>query len=233
MQSHCNAVRGLGLGITLSGRMAETALYLPVKRHLESQGYTVKSEIKSCDVVAVRGDESPVIVELKTGMTIQLLFQAVDRLAMTDFVYVAIERPKRGVTSQALKLCRRIGIGLIVVAASGSLEVLADPVPYAPRQNAKRRNLLLREFAKREGDPNIGGSTRKPLMTAYRQDALRCVQHLSMNGASKISIVKAATGVDRASTILRDNVYGWFEKIERGIYGLTKAGAKAPTEFKL
>jgi hypothetical protein len=123
MQSHCNAVRGLGLGITLSGRMAETALYLPVKRHLESQGYTVKSEIKSCDVVAVRGDESPVIVELKTGMTIQLLFQAVDRLAMTDFVYVAIERPKRGVTSQALKLCRRIGIGLIVVAASGSLEV--------------------------------------------------------------------------------------------------------------
>jgi hypothetical protein len=213
--------------------MPETALYLPVKRHLEAQGYTVKSEIKSCDVVAVRGNEPPVIVELKTGMTIQLLFQAVDRLTVTDSVYVAIERPKRGVTSQALKLCRRIGIGLIVVAASGSLEVLADPVPYAPRQNKKRKNLLLREFAKRQGDPNIGGSTRKPLMTAYRQDALRCVQHLSCNGASKISVVKAATGVDRASTILRDNVYGWFEKIGRGIYGLTSAGAKAPTEFKL
>jgi hypothetical protein len=213
--------------------MTETDLYPPVKRFLEAQGYTVKSEIKSCDVVGVRGDEPPVIVELKTGMTLQLLFQAVDRLAMTDSVYVAIERPKRGVTSQALKLCRRIGIGLIVVAASGSLEVLADPVPYAPRQNTKRKNLLLREFAKREGDPNIGGSTRKPLITAYRQDALRCVQHLTANGPSRIRDVKAATGVDRASTILRDNVYGWFEKQERGIYRLTKAGARALTDFRL
>lgn len=213
--------------------MAETALYLPVKRHLESQGYTVKSEIKSCDVVGLRGDEPPVIVELKTGMTLQLLFQAVDRLTMTESVYIAIERPKRGVTSQTLKLCRRIGIGLIVVTSSGSLEVLSDPVPYALRQNAKRKNLLLREFAKRQGDPNIGGSTRKPLMTAYRQDALRCVQHLALSGTSRIRDVKAATGVDRASTILRDNVYGWFEKVERGIYGLTQAGAKAPTEFKL
>jgi hypothetical protein len=213
--------------------LAETDLYHPVKRHLEAQGYTVKSEIKSCDVVAVRGDEPPLIVELKTGMTLQLLFQAVDRLTMTSSVYVAIERPKRGVTSQALKLCRRIGIGLIIVAKSGSLEVLADPVPYAPRQNAKRKSLLLREFSKRVGDPNTGGSTGKPLMTAYRQDALRCVQHLVTNGASRIRDVKASSGVDRASTILRDNVYGWFEKMERGIYHLTDAGRKAPKQFKL
>jgi hypothetical protein len=47
--------------------MPETDLYIPVKRHLEAQGYTVKSEIKGCDVVAVRGDELPVIVELKAG----------------------------------------------------------------------------------------------------------------------------------------------------------------------
>lgn len=213
--------------------MAETDLYAPVKRFLEAQGYVVKSEVKSCDVVALRGGEPPLIVELKTGLTLQLLYQAVDRLTMVDTVYIAVERPKRGVTSQALKLCRRIGIGLIIVAKSGSVEVLADPVPYAPRQNAKRKNLLLREFAKRQGDPNTGGSTGKPLMTAYRQDALRCVAHLTAHGASRIRDVKAATEVDRASTILRDNVYGWFEKLERGIYGLTQAGIKAPKQFKL
>jgi hypothetical protein len=212
--------------------MAETDLYIPVKRFLEAQGYTVKSEIKSCDVVAVRGHEPPVIVELKTGLTLQLLYQAIDRLSMTDVVYIAISSPKRSVSSQALKLCRRIGVGLISVAKSGSLEVLADPVPYAPRQNAKRKTLLLREFAKRDGDPNVGGSTRKPLMTAYRQDAMRCLGHLAQHGASRIRDVKAATGVDRASTILRDNVYGWFAKQERGIYDLTDEGRKAPNQFK-
>jgi hypothetical protein len=212
--------------------MTETDLYFPVKRFLEAQGYIVKSEIKSCDVVAVRGNEPLVIVELKTGLTLQLLYQAVDRLTMTDAVYIAISSPKRSVSSQAIKLCRRIGVGLMSVAKSGSLEVLADPVPYAPRQNIKRKTLLLREFAKREGDPNVGGSTRKPLMTAYRQDALRCVQHLTTNGASRIRDVKSATGVDRASTILRDNVYGWFAKQERGIYDVTDAGRQAPSNFK-
>jgi hypothetical protein len=213
--------------------MPETDLYHPVKRFLEAQGYVVKSEIKSCDVVALRGDEPPLIVELKTALTLQLLYQATDRLTMTDAVYIAVQRPQRGVASQAVKLCRRIGIGLIVVATSGSLEVLADPVPYAPRVNTRRKGLLLKEFAKRAGDPNTGGSTRKPLMTAYRQDALRCVHHLAAAGASRIRDVKTATGVDRASTILRDNVYGWFVKQERGIYGLTDTGVKAPQHFKL
>jgi hypothetical protein len=211
--------------------MAETDLYLPVKHHLENQGYEVKSEVKSCDVVACRGDEPPVIVELKQAMTLTLLFQAVDRLAMTDTVYVAIKRPKRGLASSALKLCRRIGIGLIVVSAAGSVEVLADPIPYAPRQNARKRGLLLKEFHARRGDPNIGGSTRKPLVTAYRQDALKCAGHLLAMGAQRIRDVKAATHVDRAPNIFRDNVYGWFHKVERGVYGLTEVGQKAVTTF--
>lgn len=207
--------------------MAETSLYLPVKRHLEAQGYVVKSEVVSCDVVAVRGDESPVIVELKQAMSLALLYQAVDRLAVTDHVYVAVARPRRGVAREALGLCRRLGLGLIIVASSGSIEVMADPVPYKPRPNTRRRGLLLREFNARSGDPNIGGSTRKPLMTAYRQDAIRCAQHLSVHGSMRIRDVKAATAVDRAAAILRDNVYGWFMKVERGVYDLTDAGRGA------
>jgi hypothetical protein len=207
--------------------MPETDLYLPVKRHLEAQGYTVKAEVRGCDVVAVRGDEIPVIVELKQSLTLALLYQAVDRLTFAEHVYIAVNRPKRGVTGDALKLCRRIGLGLIVVTSSGSVEVLADPVPYAPRANTKKRGLLLKEFNGRSGDPNVGGSTRKPLMTAYRQDALKCAAHLKAHGPTKISVVKAATSVDRAANIFRDNVYGWFEKIERGVYGLSAHGQTA------
>lgn len=207
--------------------MPETDLYLPVKRHLEAQGYVVKAEVKSCDVMAIRGEEAPVIVELKTGLTLQLLYQAVERLTVTDHVYIAIARPKRGVGSSALKLCRRVGLGLIVVAASGSTEVLADPVPYAPRVNMRKRGLLLKEFNARSGDPNIGGSTRKPLMTAYRQDALKCAGHLKQTGPARIRDVKTATAVDRAAGIFRNNVYGWFAKVERGVYDLSGEGHKA------
>lgn len=204
--------------------MPETDLYLPVKRHLETQGYVVKAEVKGCDVVAVRGDEVPVIVELKQSLTLTLLYQAVDRLTVAEHVYIAINHPKRGVTGDTLKLCRRLGLGLIVVTTSGSVEVLADPVAYTPRANTKKRGVLLKEFNARSGDPNVGGSTRRPLMTAYRQDAMKCAAHLKLNGPTKISVVKAATSVDRAPAIFRDNVYGWFEKTERGVYGLSSTG---------
>ncbi len=208
--------------------MPETDLCLPVKRHLEAQGYTVKAEVRGCDVVAVRGSEIPVIVELKQSLTLALLYQAVDRLTVAEHVYIAINRPKRGVTGDALKLCRRLGLGLIVVTSSGSVEVLAHPVPYAPRANTGKRGLLLKEFNARNGDPNVGGSTRKPLMTAYRQDALKCAAHLKAHGPTKISVVKGATSVDRAANIFRDNVYGWFEKTDRGVYGLSVVGSKVP-----
>jgi hypothetical protein len=204
--------------------MPETDLYLPVKRHLEAQGYTVKAEVKGCDVVAVRGNETPVIVELKQSMSLALLYQAVDRLAVAEHVYVAINRPKRGASADAMKLCRRIGVGLIIVTSSGSVEVLADPVPYAPRANTRRRGLLLKEFNARTGDPNTGGSTRTPLMTAYRQDALKCLGHLKTEKNASPRAIKSATGVDRAANILRDNVYGWFCKVERGVYALSPSG---------
>ena len=67
-------------------RMSEVDLYHPVKRFLEKQGYSVKGEIGPCDVVAVRGAEGPVVVELKLRLTLALILQAVDRLAVSDVV---------------------------------------------------------------------------------------------------------------------------------------------------
>jgi hypothetical protein len=212
--------------------MPETDLYAPVKIFLETQGFTVKAEVKGCDVVAMRGDEPPVIVELKTGLTLQLFYQAIDRLALTDTVYIAIARPKRRVPIDAVKMAKRLGLGLIVVAKSGSIEVLADPLPYSPRPAAKRKLALLKEFNRRKGDPNTGGSTRTKLMTAYKQDALRCLAHIKLLGPSRVADIRKATNVERAAAILRDDYYGWFIRQSRGVYATTDMGDTAATLFK-
>jgi hypothetical protein len=103
------------------------------------------------------------------------------------------------------------------------VEAHLDPGPYAPRKNAKKAGALLKEFHKRVGDPNLGGTTGVKRMTAYRQDALRCAMAL-ITGPRKASDVAKAAGVARATTLMRDDHYGWFERAERGIYALTPKG---------
>jgi hypothetical protein len=209
----------------------ETDLYPPVKRFLEKQGFEVKAEVGRCDVMAVRGSEPLVIVELKTGFTMSLVYQAIDRLALTDHVYVAFPLPARGISSDEMKLCRRLGLGLLAVR-DGWVEPYLDPVPYVPRKQKARAGRLLKEFHNRVSDANVGGSTRRPLMTAYRQDALRCASYLDSNGPARVCDVAAATKVERAAAIFRSNVYGWFEKVERGVYVATASGRQALSDHR-
>ncbi len=212
--------------------MRETDLYPAIKSFLEKQGYEVKSEIKGCDVVARKKSAPLLVVELKLGFTLQLIYQAVDRLALTDHVYLAISKPKRRLPREAVKLCKRLGLGLIVIGSLGSIEVLAEPVPYSPRQNPRRKQRLVREFEARKGDPNLGGTGGAKLMTAYKQDALRCLSHLQTNGPTKLKDLRVATKVGRAANILRDNYYGWFQRAGHGIYELTTEGQTAKTTFE-
>ena len=210
----------------------ETDLYQPVKSLLEGQGYEVKSEIGAADIVAVRGDEDPVVVELKTGFSLSLFHQGIERQAITDAVYIAVPRGSGRAFQKAIlantSLCRRLGLGLMTVRLKdGLVEVHVDPGPYKPRKSAVRKTRLLREFARRTGDPNTGGATRRGLMTAYRQDALRCARVLNELGPTKAAAVAKASGVDRARTLMADNHYGWFERVATGIYGLLPAGAQA------
>jgi hypothetical protein len=206
--------------------MAETDLYPPVKRFLEAQGYTVKGEVGDCDVMAVRGTEAPLIVELKAGFSLDLVLQGVDRLAVTDAVYLAFPPPARRRHADMLKLCRRLGLGVLLLHA-GTCEAVLDPVPYRPRRDSRRAGLLLKEFARRVGDPTAGGSARVPRMTAYRQDALRCLAALAGDGAASPAAVKRRAGVERAPAILQRDVYGWFSRVDRGIYALSPKGEAA------
>ncbi len=214
--------------------MKETDLYPHVKALLEGQGYDVKAEIGSADVVGLRpGGDAPVIIELKTGFALTLFHQAIARQSVTDCVYIAVPRQSGKRFLRALKenkaLCRRLGLGLITVRLSdGHTEVHLDPAPFTPRKVKTRKTRLLREFARREGDPNLGGAARSgPLVTAYRQDAVKIARHLRSNGVSKCAEIRAATGVETATRIMADDHYGWFERVSRGVYQLTAAGVTA------
>ena len=201
----------------------ESDLYAPVKALLEGQGYSVKGEVRGCDVVAVRGGEPPLIVELKRAFGMALVLQGVRRLALSDAVYLAVGAwPKN--LRDVKKLCRHLGVGLMIVVKE-RVDILLDPVPYRPRKNTRRVGRMLGEHARRVGDPNRGGSSsRVPLMTAYRQEALRCAGLLAKNGPMKVAALKLAAEAPKAAAILSQDHYGWFERVERGIYGLTPKG---------
>ncbi len=227
----------------------ETALYLPVKKFLEARGFRVKGEICGCDLVALPArrsfseggaaepdDDSPPIVvigELKQRFTLELLLQGVDRMAAGDEIWLAVRNSSKSRKradgrlndARVRKLCRLLGFGLLAVSARGRVDILAEPGPYRPRGNPRRRSRLLREHERREGDPAVGGGTRQPIMTAYRQQALTVAQAILEATQAKPRELKAMA--PDAPKILLHNVYGWFARVERGVYGLTEAGREA------
>jgi hypothetical protein len=219
--------------------MRESDLYLPVKAFLEAQGYEVKGEIASCDAVGTRGGEPPVIVELKLHFNLALVLQGVDRLSLTDRVYLAVLRPRgrRGGPASVYHrdvraLCRRLGLGLMTVqTAPPAVEVLVDPEPYRPRKKTKRLGRLLGEHVRRAGDPSRGGVTRTPIVTAYRQEALRCALLIRDGQRTNLRALRETGLVPNASRILQRDVYGWFQRVERATYALTERAARDITRF--
>jgi hypothetical protein len=212
-----------------SARSRETALYAATKRHLEQLGFEPKGEICGCDIVALRAGDPPflVITEMKLGFTLELVLQAVDRLAIADEIWLAVRASHRGRDrdSRVRKLCRLLGFGLLCVwPGTDRVGILAEPGPYRPRLDRRRRSRLLDEHRRRQGDPAQGGSTRQPVMTAYRQRALACA--MALCGGAQATRVLRALAPDAASILLR-NVYGWFERESRGVYRLTPAGIAA------
>jgi hypothetical protein len=210
--------------------MSEVSLYAPVKKFLEGLDFVVKGEVGHCDVVGVRESEPPVVVicELKMQFNLELVLQAVDRAGAGDEVWLAAYMSARGKgrehDSRFRALCRRLGFGLLGVSPRGDVELLLSPAAPPPRRNPRMRSRLLDEHRRRRGDPATGGSTRSPVMTAYRQDALACAAAMA-EGPKRPRDLKVAT--PRAGKILLDNVYGWFARAERGVYVLTDSGHTA------
>jgi hypothetical protein len=237
----------------------ETSLYRPVKRFLEARGFAVKGEICGCDLVAVPGagangagaaaeaeKDPPLVVigELKQSFTLELLLQGVDRMAAGDEIWLAVSTARgrgrngrgRERDPRVRKCCRLLGFGLLGVSAKGLVEVIVEPRPWRPRKLKWRRARLVDEHRRRRGDPAVGGATRQPIMTAYRQQALAVAAALAAAEAAGTAAPGGAPGrrprdlktaAPDAPKILLRNVYGWFTRVERGVYGLTEAGRAA------
>lgn len=201
-------------------KLLESDLYGPVRGYLESLGYDVKGEVKDCDIAAVRDGEL-IVVELKRGFTLELIFQAMDRQRVADGVYLAVPLPKRGYMDPRLpemrSLCRRLELGLILVGFTGrgvgQVDVAVHPKEAsAPRRDKKRRLAVLREHADRTGSANTGGVSRKKILTAYKEQALLAVRILRDRGPLPAEDVRKLGGPPNTAAILGRNVLGWFER---------------------
>lgn len=214
--------------------MKETDLYQPVKDYFEAAGYTVQGEVKHCDLVAQRGDEPLVIVELKTSPNLGLLVQATDRQAISECVYVAVPKKKyrRNQWRGIQRVIKQLGLGLLVVSTSKLGDVVTElfaPTPMRKIQ-ARKKKAVLNEVNQRQHSYNVGGATRTELITAYKQNAILTACFLDHLSAASAANLRKLGAEKNTYQILSSNHYGWFEKVERGIYTLTKKGKAEPKD---
>jgi len=212
--------------------MKETDLSAPVKAFFEARGCEVKGEVGAVDLVARGPGGELYAVELKVGFSLALFHQAIARQSAVDEVWMAVPEPKRKALTGNVALARRLGLGLLTVRArDGHVTEHCAPGPFVPRKVKKKRARLEAAFDRLRGDPNAGGATRHGIVTGYRQDALACARFLAVHGPSRGARVAEWTEVPVATRIMADNHYGWFERVARGVYGLTEAGRRGLADW--
>jgi hypothetical protein len=216
----------------------ECDLSPPIQSYLAAQGYTVRSEVNDCDITALDG-ENLIVIELKKSFSTDLLIQATDRQRIADTVYIAL--PVEGTHQRKDRyskrwrgiehLLKRLELGLILVHfpedtdAPPVVEVVFHPVADPkPRRKTKRRQAVLREIAERSGDYNVGGTGGRAILTAYREQAIFIACCLDRHGPLSPSALRALGTSAKTQSILLRNVYGWYERLERGLYALRPAG---------
>lgn len=225
---------------TRVARVIETDLYYPVREFLISKGYKVNGEVKNCDIIAVKGEEL-LAVELKSGFNATLLIQATKRQRVADKVYIAVPMPKKGVFTRKWKdicyLVRRLELGLMVVSFLKSgprVEVVLDPAPFRSAQNQrsnKQRKKIITEINGRHSDLNLGGSSRRKIMTAYKENAIMILCYLKKCGPlSPRQLRELGTG-PKTGPILQKNYYGWFERVSKGLYRISSEGDRILADY--
>lgn len=210
--------------------MKETSLYEPIKAYFLEMGYKVQAEVKNCDIACMLKNEL-IVIEMKKSFNLKLVYQAIDRQSFADKVFVAIARPKnfkKKEVSYMIKILKALDIGLITVALDSPLkkvEIILSPKDLALKPRSRRKKAVLNELEKRNLDINKGGSTKKDkVLTAYREKAIFLVCILDKEKTISPKLANKVYGIENAGNILRDNHYGYFQKIERGVYTLSKKG---------
>ena len=209
--------------------MLETELYLPLKEWLEERGYTVRGEVKKCDLAAEK-DGKIILIELKTAFCLKLVYQALDRQKTGYDVYVCIPRLKESGRSRKnrdmLNLLKKLEIGLITVAADSPVKTVEAVLESGKNKavSRKKADSVKTELESRSLDLNKGGSVRTKLITAYRERSIKMAAACIVFGEGNGRQLRKLGCVDKDIRLMGDNHYGWFERTGRGIYTLTEKG---------
>lgn len=213
----------------------ERELYEPVRDFWSRRGFTVRGEVGRCDAVAVR-DDLMIVIELKRHLSFDLLAQAVERQAYSDHVYLAVPKPsdfkEDKVWRGKLRVLKRLGLGLLLVSRNKDTyfaeEALAPASPGNVRRAPRKKRSIEKEFSQRKTDGNVGGTRGVPLLTAYREAALKLAVLIDAYGPMKPKELREKGGHEKKTTsILNANFYRWFERGEDGKYSITSAGKEA------
>ncbi len=219
-------------------RLREVDLYAPLEKFLVNHGYIVHAEVVLSDISATK-EGILLVVEIKLRFNLDVILQALERQRAADAVYIAVpiqnfrRYPPRWKTIRAL--CSRLGIGVLFVrfieGRDPAVEV-ALPRKNLSRSNSKEKLLFLKEIEARGTNLNKGGSSRIPLFTAYRKEALRIAECLEEHGPLSPRELRTLGCVSSTGSILLKNYYGWFERIARGIYQLNARGRNALEAYR-
>ncbi|MBN2267929.1 MAG: hypothetical protein JXC35_00730 [Acholeplasmataceae bacterium] len=209
--------------------MEEKDLFLPIKSLLENQGFVVKGEVNDIDILAVK-DDFMLAVELKTKITLKLIYQAIERFKICEKVYLgipveAIKSHQKNMKSFVL-LLKRLNLGLIIVKKNRA-EVYLDALEYdvkkSKERNQDKKVKTRKEFSLRENTDVLGG-TKGIQMTYYREQVIQIAKVIEIHHTASPKMIKSETHIEKTSSILQKNYYGWFKRIERGQYQLSEIG---------
>ena len=211
--------------------MKETELYPLLKTYFEKQGFTVQAEVNNVDIVAKKEDLL-IIVEMKTQLNLKLIYQGCQRQKINDNIYLAVPKiNNKKILKERLHILRRLNLGLLVVdLKTNSVEAVIDPKDFVFRRSNKKKQRLLKEMNKRVTNVNIGGSSRRKLVTSYRENVIKIAYYL-IEGEKSTKTLKEESGIDNVATYLQKNYYNWFYRVSRGVYALSKQGKKEILEY--
>lgn len=211
--------------------MQEKDMYAPVKAFFEQREYTVKSEIKDCDMMCEKNGEF-VICELKRSLNLDLILQGTARQRLCDYVYLCIPSKKANRTyrkqNQLYSMLRRLSLGLLLVHGDekdSCVSLAIEAKAAGINLNRKKSQKTKKEFINRIGDFNVGGCNKTKIVTYYRECAIliAALLHKNEKFMSPKELVNLGA-VKTAGGILRSNRYGWFNHEARGLYSLSDSG---------
>lgn len=221
----------------MADTVKEYELFAPVRELFAGMGYSVNAEVKDCDVTAVKDGEL-IIIELKRSLSVNLLSQALRRQKTGAGVYIAVPKPKRyspRTFRDTLYVIKKLELGLIFVSLRDEFsfaEIILEPQPFTPvRTNYKKKKEIMKEISGRTVDTNTGGVHGRKIATAFTEKCVNLACMLSMRGPSAPKELRALGADDNCAAILRINSYGWFDRVEKGIYTLSEKGRAEMSDY--